>query len=75
MAASIVGWAHTPFGKFDNLDLEALVGQATTAPSSRVRSLLGITRSGSISSLVPRPVQAGHAPCGLLKLKSCGEGG
>lgn len=29
--AHIVGWSHLPFGKFDNLDLEALVGQATTA--------------------------------------------
>jgi acetyl-CoA C-acetyltransferase len=29
--ARIVGWSHLPFGRFDNLDLEALVGQATSA--------------------------------------------
>jgi acetyl-CoA C-acetyltransferase len=29
--AQIVGWSHLPFGKFDNLDLEALIGQAITA--------------------------------------------
>jgi acetyl-CoA C-acetyltransferase len=27
--ARIVGWSHLPFGKFDQLDLEALIGQAT----------------------------------------------
>lgn len=29
--AQITGWSHLPFGKFDNLDLEAMVGQATRA--------------------------------------------
>jgi acetyl-CoA C-acetyltransferase len=27
--AQITGWSHLPFGKFDNLDLEALIGQAS----------------------------------------------
>lgn len=30
MDAHIVGWGHTPFGKFDNLSLEDLIRQATT---------------------------------------------
>ena len=29
MAVSIVGWAHAPFGKFDNLDLEDLIKGVT----------------------------------------------
>ena len=33
------------------------------------------TSSGSTSNLTPRPPQTGQAPCGLLKLKSCGVGG
>ena len=37
-----------------------------TAPSPRVRSLFGMTRSGSISSLNPMPVHSEQAPCGLL---------
>ena len=44
-----------------------------TAPSSRDRDLLGITRSGSTSNLYPRPVQSGQAPWGLLKLKVRGS--
>src|SRR4029078_327162 len=30
MAASIVGWAHTPFGKFDNETVESLVVRVAT---------------------------------------------
>lgn len=30
MSASIVGWAHTPFGKFDNETVESLVVKAAT---------------------------------------------
>jgi acetyl-CoA C-acetyltransferase len=26
MGVSIVGWAHSPFGKFDSLDIESLIG-------------------------------------------------
>ena len=39
------------------------------APSARLSPLSGMTRLGSISRLEPRPVQAGQAPYGLLKLK------
>lgn len=31
MAACIVGWGHSPFGKLDNLDLESLIGNVTRA--------------------------------------------
>ncbi|MGZ3238188.1 MAG: acetyl-CoA acetyltransferase [Burkholderiaceae bacterium] len=31
MHASIVGWAHTPFGRLDHLDLEALISHVTSA--------------------------------------------
>ena len=34
-----------------------------------LRFLFGMTSSGSISILTPRPVQSGQAPCGLLKQK------
>src|SRR5205085_3618870 len=37
-----------------------------TAPSFSERSGLPKTSSGSGSRLVPRPVHAGHAPCGEL---------
>src|SRR3989344_4658164 len=43
------------------------------APSAMVRHLLGNTSSGSTSRVEPSPVQVGHAPCGLLKLKSRGS--
>src|SRR2546427_383227 len=39
------------------------------APSPSARALSGMTSSGSTSSLLPSPVQAGQAPCGLLKEK------
>lgn len=31
MAACIVGWGHSPFGKLDNLNLESLIGGVTRA--------------------------------------------
>ena len=40
--------------------------QATSAPSLMLFERSGISRSGSISSRVPRPVHAGQAPCGEL---------
>ena len=39
----------------------------STAPCFNDRSGFASTRSGSGSSLVPRPVHAGQAPCGELK--------
>src|SRR4029079_11284505 len=45
----------------------------TSAPSARLFERSGITRSGSISSLVPRPVQVGQAPCGELNEKLRGS--
>src|ERR671926_1188019 len=36
------------------------------APSFTLRSSLGTTRSGSISSRLPSPSHLEHAPCGLL---------
>ena len=39
----------------------------TSAPALMLRPLSGITRSGSITSWVPRPVQVGQAPWGELK--------
>ncbi len=45
----------------------------TRAPSAMLRSQSGITRSGSITSWVPIPVQVGHAPWGELKEKERGS--
>ncbi len=42
-------------------------------PPSLIVKLLLNTRSGSILRTVPRPVQAGHAPCGVLNEKSRGS--
>ena len=44
MTASIVGWAHTPFGKFDAETVESLVVKVATdalkaAPISEIRDL------------------------------------
>ena len=44
------------------------------APSSMLRLGSGTTASGSTSRRMPRPVQAGHAPCGLLNEKLRGAG-
>src|SRR3712207_1991016 len=38
----------------------------TTAPSFTLKSSFGTTRTGSISSRLPRPSQREQAPCGLL---------
>ena len=37
MTASIVGWAHTPFGKFDAETVESLVVKVATEALSRCR--------------------------------------
>src|SRR5215208_6442111 len=42
------------------------LAHGTTAPSLTLRSPLGTTSSGSISSRLPKPSQREHAPCGLL---------
>ena len=40
MTASIVGWAHTPFGKFDTETVESLVVRvATDAMADAVRTI------------------------------------
>ena len=38
----------------------------TSAPARMLFDRSGMTRSGSITSCVPRPVQVGQAPCGEL---------
>src|SRR3712207_3478665 len=48
------------------------LAHGTTAPSLTLRSPLGTTSSGSISSLLPSPSQRSHAPCGLLNEKVLG---
>ena len=45
------------------------------APSQTDFDGSGTRSSGSKSWRMPRPSHAGHIPCGLLKLKSCGLGG
>ena len=37
MIAAIVGWAHTPFGKFDNWTVESLVVEAVKSALERIR--------------------------------------
>jgi len=49
-----------------------LLIQPCMAPPFIDLSLAGISKSGSISCLTPRPVQVGQAPKGLLKEKSRG---
>src|SRR5215212_10552915 len=44
----------------------------TTAPSFTLRSSFGTTRSGSISSRLPKPTHLEQAPCGLLNEKVLG---
>src|SRR5512144_2109570 len=50
-----------------------IFAHGTRAPAARLFVLSGITRSGSISSRVPSPVQAGHAPWGELNEKLRGS--
>ena len=47
--------------------------QGRMAPSAKVKRWLGITKSGSTVSLLPKPLHSGQAPCGLLKEKSRGS--
>jgi hypothetical protein len=49
--------------------------QGTIAPSRTERVPFGTTRSGSKSSVVPRPAQVGQAPWGELNEKSRGSSG
>src|SRR5215204_7053647 len=48
------------------------LAHGTTAPSLTLRSALGTTSSGSISSRLPSPSQRSHAPWGLLNEKVLG---
>ena len=50
-----------------------IFAHGTRAPLARLFERSGMTRSGSISSFVPRPVQAGQAPCGELNEKLRGS--
>jgi hypothetical protein len=55
---------------------EASVGilaHGTSAPSARLFERSGMTRSGSMTSCVPSPVQLGQAPCGELNEKLRGS--
>jgi hypothetical protein len=42
------------------------LAHGTTAPSFTLKSSFGTTRTGSISSRLPKPSQREQAPCGLL---------
>ena len=44
-----------------------ILAHGTSAPDARLFDRSGITSAGSISSLVPSPVQAGQAPCGRVE--------
>ncbi len=44
-----------------------------SAPALMLRVRSGITRSGSMTSCVPSPVQVGQAPCGELNEKLRGS--
>ena len=43
-----------------------IFAQGRKAPWATLLAGSGTTSAGSITSCVPRPVQAGHAPCGEL---------
>src|SRR3989304_717236 len=53
--------------------LGAILAHGLTAPCAIVKFLFGNTNSSSTSNFVPNPVQAGQAPCGLLKEKFRGS--
>lgn len=55
--AQIVGWSHLPFGKLDDMDLEALVGHATTAA----------LRHAAIDAGQVDAVFVGHAGMGMVR--------
>ena len=48
--------------------------QGSIAPSFKDKPGFGMTRSRSSPIVFPNPWQVGHAPYGLLKLKSRGSG-
>ena len=50
-----------------------ILAHGTSAPDARLFDRSGTTRAGSISSLVPSPVQDGQAPCGELNEKLRGS--
>ena len=51
----------------------ASLAHGTSAPFWRLLLVSGMTSAGSISRRVPRPAQAGHAPCGELNEKLRGS--
>ena len=55
--AHIIGWHHLPFGKFDNLDLEALTGQATS----------GALRHAGVAAEEVDAVYVGHGGMGMVR--------
>ena len=57
MTASIVGWAHTPFGKFDNQTVESLI---VTAASEAIADA-GIA-PGDVDEIVLGHFNAGFSP-------------
>jgi hypothetical protein len=58
-------WAQPVFS-------ETFGPQGLMAPPSMLSESSGTTRSGSISTREPRPLQSTHMPCGLLKEKLWG---
>lgn len=50
MKPSMVGWAHTTFGKLDNIDLETLISTVTRDAIFEIRVFL--PSAGCISSLI-----------------------
>ena len=58
------------------VEAELPTDQGTSAPSAIETLGSGTSRSGSISSCAPRPVQRGQAPCGELKekIRGCSSG-
>src|SRR5206468_10552688 len=57
MAASIVGWAHTPFGKFDTETVESLV----TRVANEAMADAGIS-AGDVDEIVLGHFNAGFSP-------------
>src|SRR5262245_27774492 len=54
-------------------DLPITLAYGAIAPSFTLLLGSGTTSCGSISGLVPRPLQSGHMPSGELKEKLCGD--
>src|SRR3977135_23125 len=57
MTASIVGWAHTPFGKFDTETVESLVVKVATEPLAAA----GIS-AADVDEIVLGHFNAGFSP-------------